>query len=72
MTKPGVHEALQQRLEGIMVMFFSAEHFPGTLTMQQQSIFSLGYYHQRAASRKDAIDRKAENEAKKVEAKVSP
>ena len=71
-TKPGVHEALQQRLEGIMVMFFSAEHFPGTLTMQQQSIFSLGYYHQRAASRKDAIDRKAENEAKKAEAKVSP
>ena len=71
-TKPGVHEALQQRLEGIMVKFYSAEHFPGTLTMQQQSIFSLGYYHQRASNRKDAIDRKAENEARKAESKTSP
>ena len=71
-TKPGVHEALQQRLEGIMVMFYSAEHFPGTLTMQQQSIFSLGYYHQRASNRKDAIDRKAENAAKKAEEKTTP
>ncbi len=65
-TKPGVHEALQQRMEGIMVKFYSAECFPHTLTMQQQSIFALGYYHQRAANRKEAIDRKAENEAKKA------
>jgi CRISPR-associated protein Csd1 len=65
-TKPGVHESLQQRMEGIMVKFYSAECFPHTLTMQQQSIFALGYYHQRAANRKEAIDRKAENEAKKA------
>jgi CRISPR-associated protein (Cas_Csd1) len=49
-----------------MVKFYSAECFPHTLTMQQQSIFALGYYHQRAANRKEAIDRKAENEAKKA------
>jgi CRISPR-associated protein Csd1 len=71
-TKPGVHEALQQRMEGIMVMFSPATQFPNTLTMQQQSIFALGYYHQRASSRKEAIDRKAENEAKKVAAKAEP
>jgi CRISPR-associated protein Csd1 len=66
-TKPGVHEALQQRMEGIMVMFSPATEFPNTLTMQQQSIFSLGYYHQRASSRKEAMARKAENAAKKAE-----
>lgn len=65
-TKPGTHEALQQKLEGIMVKFYSAECFPHILTMQQQSIFALGYYHQRAANRKEAIDRKAENEARKA------
>ncbi len=70
-AKAGVHEALQQRLEGIMGKFYSAEHFPSTLTMQQQSIFALGYYHQRAANRKDAIDRKAKNEAKKAQAKAT-
>jgi CRISPR-associated protein Csd1 len=70
-TKPGVHEALQQRLEGIMVKFYSAEHFPSTLTMQQQSIFALGYYHQRAANRKDAMERKAQNDAQKAKAKAT-
>jgi CRISPR-associated protein Csd1 len=64
-TKPAVCEALQQGLESITIKFYSAEKFPNTLTMQQQSIFALGYYHQRAASRKIAIDRKAEKEAKK-------
>jgi CRISPR-associated protein Csd1 len=65
-TKPRIHEALQQRMEGIMVKFYSAEHFPNTLTMQQQSIFALGYYHQRAANRKEALERKAENAAQKA------
>jgi CRISPR-associated protein Csd1 len=70
-TKPGTHEALQQRMESIMVMFSPATQFPNTLTMQQQSIFALGYYHQRAANRKEAIERKAENEAKKAAEKAS-
>jgi CRISPR-associated protein Csd1 len=70
-TKPGTHEALQQRMERIMVKFSPATQFPNTLTMQQQSIFALGYYHQRAANRKEAIDRKAENEAKKAAEKAS-
>jgi CRISPR-associated protein Csd1 len=70
-TKPGIYEALQQRMESIMVKFYSAECFPNTLTMQQQSIFSLGYYHQRASNRKDALERKAQNEAKKAEQKAA-
>ena len=65
-TKPAVCEALQQGLENITIKFYSAEKFPNTLNMQQQSIFALGYYHQRAASRKIALDRKAEKEAKKA------
>ncbi len=65
-TKPAVCEALQQGLESITIKFYSAEKFPNTLNMQQQSIFALGYYHQRAASRKIALDRKAEKEAKKA------
>jgi CRISPR-associated protein Csd1 len=65
-TKPAVCEALQQGLESITIKFYSAEKFPNTLTMQQQSIFALGYYHQRAANRKIAIDRKAAKEAEKA------
>ncbi len=65
-TKPAICEALQQGLENITIQFYSAEKFPNTLTMQQQSIFALGYYHQRAANRKIALDRKAEKEAKKA------
>jgi CRISPR-associated protein Csd1 len=65
-TKPAVCEALQQGLENVTIKFYSAEKFPNTLNMQQQSIFALGYYHQRAASRKIAMDRKAEKEAKKI------
>jgi CRISPR-associated protein Csd1 len=68
-TKPGVCEALQQKLEAVMVKL-PANVFPDTLTMQQQSIFALGYYHQRAENRREAIARKAENEAKKAEAKM--
>ncbi len=65
-TKPAICEALQQGLENITIKFYSAEKFPNTLTMQQQSIFALGYYHQRAANRKIAIDRKAAKEAEKI------
>ncbi|MGA7938256.1 MAG: type I-C CRISPR-associated protein Cas8c/Csd1, partial [Kovacikia sp.] len=68
-TKPAVCEALQQKLEAVMVKL-PANVFPDSLTMQQQSIFALGYYHQRSENRREAIARKAENEAKKAEAKT--
>mgnify|MGYP000509360203 CR=1 FL=1 len=68
-TKPGTYEALQQKLEEVLCKL-PANEWPNTLTMQQQSLFSLGYYHQRAHNRKQAIDRKAEN-AEKAAAKVA-
>jgi CRISPR-associated protein Csd1 len=62
-TKPGTYEALQQKLEEVLCKI-PADKWPNTLTMQQQGLFSLGYYHQRAFNRKQAIDRKAENDEK--------
>ncbi len=62
-TKPGTYEALQQKLEEVLCKI-PADEWPNTLTMQQQGLFSLGYYHQRAHNRKQAIDRKAENAEK--------
>jgi len=44
--KPGAHIALQQKLEEIQSKL---NNFPRTLTLEQQGLFSLGYYHQRAA-----------------------
>lgn len=51
-TRRGTYEALQRRLEAILADLPS---FPRTLSMEDQGIFSLGYYHQRAADRAAAI-----------------
>jgi CRISPR-associated protein Csd1 len=48
--------ALQRRLEEILVGL--PEGFPATLTLQQQALFSLGYYHQKAKDRGEARARK--------------
>jgi CRISPR-associated protein Csd1 len=55
--KRGVYEALQQQLEEI-ICNISPEtgKFPTNLNTVQQSIFALGYYHQRAHNRKQAKD----------------
>lgn len=47
-TKPGVHSAVQERLEDIM---WNLGSYPKTLTMERQGLFALGYYHQRARNR---------------------
>ena len=48
--------ALQSHLEDIIDQLSpEADKFPRTLSMQQQSIFALGYYHQRADNKKAAI-----------------
>jgi len=49
--KRGAYVALQQRLEEILG---GLSGFPPTLPLQQQGLFSLGYYHQRAWDRKQA------------------
>jgi CRISPR-associated protein Csd1 len=60
-----VYEALQRQLEEIMVYLSpEAQYFPRTLTMQQQSIFALGYYHQRAENRRAAIAASKANKEK--------
>lgn len=42
------HQALEKRLEEVLA---SLNTFPTTLSMQEQALFSLGFYHQRAADR---------------------
>jgi len=46
--KEGAYHGLQAQLEEIMS---GLEKFPKTLTLKEQALFSLGYYHQRAADR---------------------
>jgi CRISPR-associated protein Csd1 len=58
--KPGAHARLQASLEEIQQ---GLKCFPRTLTLEQQGLFSLGYYHQRAKDRAEAIQRKRARES---------
>jgi CRISPR-associated protein Csd1 len=60
-AKTGAYKALEERLEEVMVILPT---FPKTLGLQQQGLFGLGYYHQRASDRAAA---KAKSEANKAE-----
>ncbi len=44
----GTYNALEERIEEITAYL---TEFPKTLTLQDQGLFALGYYHQRAANR---------------------
>lgn len=57
--KEGAYYSLQSRLEEIMTGLTS---FPSTLSLREQALFSLGYYHQRADDRASAASRKQANE----------
>lgn len=57
---PGAYGALQQELEAILK---SMDVFPRTLTLQEQGLFALGYYHQRAESRARARERAEQRKA---------
>ncbi len=59
-TKTGAYKALEERLEEVTA---DLPTFPKTLGLQQQGLFGLGYYHQRANDRAAA---KAKSEAKKA------
>lgn len=57
--KPGAYQAIQQRLEEVMA---GLQSFPRVLNLQEQALFALGYYHQRAEHRagiKAAVANKA-------------
>lgn len=57
--RPGVGMAIQDRIGEITEKI--GAHFPTTLTMRQQAVFALGFYHQRAHNRAEA---KAAREAR--------
>ena len=59
--KPGAHHLLQLQLEEIAAPIRA---FPKTLTLQDQGLFALGFYHQRAADRRGVKER--------AEARVKP
>ena len=60
--RPGAHYAIQQRVEEILA---GLSTFPKMLTIEQQALFSLGYYHQRAHDRaqaREAFERRRRNQ----------
>ncbi len=48
-SKEGLYLLLQDRIAGIVAPL--QQGFPKTLTLSEQGLFALGYYHQRAADR---------------------
>lgn len=65
-TREGAYFGAEKRLEEIMA---EIKDFPLTLPLRDQALFSLGYYHHRAAKRKDIADRSA---AKQQAGAISP
>lgn len=69
--KPGLHNVLQRRTEDIVATIPS---FPGTLPLEEQGLFSLGYYHQRAHDRaesREAAERRRAGKASKEEQELA-
>ncbi len=58
--RPGAYHALQERLEEIQA---GLDGFPRVLTLEEQGLFALGYYHQRAWDRAQAREAKARKAA---------
>lgn len=56
----GAYQALDARLQEVLG---PVPGFPSTLTLEQQGLFALGYYHQRAEDRRQAIERAAARSA---------
>ena len=64
-TAPGTHNALERQLEEVL---FPLTSFPTTFALQDQGLFALGFYHQRASNRRAAHLRKEQREADAAEA----
>lgn len=56
-SSQGAARALEQRLEDVLAPLTA---FPTTLTLPEQGLFALGFYHQRADDRRAARERHAE------------
>jgi CRISPR-associated protein Csd1 len=61
-SRRGAYIALDQKLQDIL---YPLSEFPATLSLPAQGLFALGFYHQRAESRRE---REARREAKKADA----
>jgi len=57
--RPGTYEALERKLEEV---HSNLETYPKVLTLEEQGLFALGYYHQRAFDRASAIAHKQQKE----------
>jgi len=62
--RPGAYGGIQRRLEEIMA---GLESFPRTLSLDQQALFVLGYYHQRATDRAASTRARTEREERPSE-----
>jgi len=60
----GAYNALEQRIEKIVA---GLDGFPHVLTLEEQGLFSLGYYHQRAHDRASAKAYREKNKTEKEE-----
>jgi len=60
--RPRAYGALQKRIEGVMDSINGLAGFPHHLTLDQQGLFALGYYQQRAHDRAEATAARARNE----------
>jgi CRISPR-associated protein Csd1 len=67
--RPGAYVALQRRLEEILS---GLDGFPRTLTLEEQGLFSLGYYHQRAFDRAQAREAAERRRDSKLSGVASP
>lgn len=65
--RPGVQRALERRLEEVLA---DLPVFPKTLSLPDQGLFALGFYHQRAADRRAAREAKERGQTDVAEALV--
>ena len=59
--RPEAYVNLQRRIEDVMARI---DDWPSTLPLKEQALFSLGYYHQRAHDRAEAISRRASRDSR--------
>jgi CRISPR-associated protein Csd1 len=61
--RPGAYQALERRLEEILGQISGSHGFPKTLKLEDQGLFALGYYHQRAYDRAQALEARDRQQA---------
>lgn len=64
----GAQRALERRMEEVLAPLAG---FPKTLTLQEQGLFALGFYHQRAADRRAAREHREAADAERSEAGIA-